>query len=148
KALQALNAVYAKASPDTQQQILADPYVQQIVNKAAAWADQPLQQKLSNGEFPQSLTGQAMQRLDTLTRDLNPELAAHTVNAALPGITTFAQNFQQQYGGAFLGYEGATSLMNVLDRVGSTAAGKAALQGFATLGAYNGDAMRNAVAAG
>lgn len=148
KALQALNAVYAKASADTQRQILADPYVQQVVNKAAAWADQPLQQKLSNGEFPQALAGQAMQRLDALTEGLSPELAAQTVNAALPVITTFAHNFQQQYGSQFLGYEGATSLMNVLNRVGSSAAGKTALQGFAELDAYNGDAMRNAVGAG
>ncbi|MDE0854644.1 MAG: LysM peptidoglycan-binding domain-containing protein [Nevskia sp.] len=148
KALQALNSVYAKAAPDAQQKILADPYAQQLVHNAAAWANQPLQQPLSNGEFPQAQSAQALQRLDTLTKGLDPALAAQTVNAALPGYNSFAHNFQQQYGGQYLGYNGATSLMNVLDRVGTSADGNAAVQGFAKLDGFNDNAMRNAVASG
>lgn len=143
KALAALNAAYAKASPEVAQKILADPYAQQIVHNAAHWADAALDQPEM---FPQAQSALALERLDGLTAGVAPELAAQTVDAALPGFTAYAH--ASQYAGQLLGPEGATSLLNVLNRVGTSAAGTAAVEGFAGLGLYSSDAMRNAVAAG
>jgi len=147
KALRVLNAGYAKAPQNVQQAVLADPGAKKIVDTAVNWANQPLTQEPSAGEFPQALTAQAIGRLNAATKGLDKSLAGTVADAAAPAYQAFAKD--PQHGGMPLfGMQGMTSLMNVTGGIVGSNQGDEAISRFASTDAWNGDAVGNAIGSG
>jgi LysM repeat protein len=149
KALQALNQGYASAPQNVKDALLRDPDAQKLINDAAAWANQPLTQPRDNATMPQAQTAQAIQRLDQITQGLDKNLAGAVVDAALPGYEKFRLDNQNVLpGGSPFGSQGMTTLMNLSGRIAGTTQGDDAVSRFAAMDAWNGDSVRNAIAAG
>ncbi|MCL2429748.1 MAG: LysM peptidoglycan-binding domain-containing protein, partial [Alphaproteobacteria bacterium] len=147
KALQTLNAGYAKAAPAVQKGVRADPAARSIIDAAAAWANEPLGPSAGNGAFPEAQTVQAITRLDHATQGLDKGLAGAVVDRAVSGYETFYRD--PEHGGTPLfGTTGMTTLVNLSGRIAGTGAGNDAIRRLAATGAWNGDAVRNAIGAG
>ncbi|WP_163266835.1 LysM peptidoglycan-binding domain-containing protein [Chelativorans alearense] len=147
EALQALETAYADASSRVQDALDRSTGVQEIIDNAADWAAEPLTGDLDNSEeMPAALTAQSMERLETLTENLDPEIAAELVEAMVPRLQEAQQHFRDNgYAGVEIGFNGTTSLITVLDRVAGTTEGDAAMSEFAEMGLFNMDAVRAAM---
>ena len=145
ESLQILGDGYAKADAATKQALLADPAAQKIISDAAAWATEPL------GKLPQGADGPAVpglhatERLDTLTKGLDKDVAAALVASTVPAFEQYRMNDQ----GGPMGPEGVTNLLTVLDRVRGTPAGDTAIRDFAQkTGIYDFNSVPNFIASG
>lgn len=147
--VKALGSGTANVPPQVKDAVLADPGARKILSDAAAWVNQPLTDKPSNGSLPQAQTAASMQRLDQITQGLDKQTAAALVEQTLPGYESFAKaNVDNFGGGSPLATQGTTSLMNVTSRIAGTAQGDAAIARYAGSGAWNTDAVRNAIGNG
>lgn len=147
KALHAVDGGYAKAPQSVQQAVLADLSAEKIIDAAVRWANQPMAQKPAAGEFPQAQSAQAMARMDSATQGLDKTLAGAVVNRAMPAYKSFHDD-PQNGGMSLFGMQGMTTLMDLSGRIAGSAQGDQAIAGFAATGAWNGDAVRNAIGAG
>jgi len=147
KALDALNAGYAKAPANIKPAVLADPRASKIIDAAVAWANQPLTQNPSADVFAQAQTGQAIARLDDATQGLDKTLAGTVADRAAPAYQSFAGN-PRNNDMPVLGPQGVTTLMNLSGRITGTPQGDNAIARFAATGAWNTDAVRNAISTG
>ncbi len=149
KALQQLSDAYTQASQPVRDALLKDPGAQKIISNAAQWATQPLNtQPGAGGQGYQAPGAQTMQRLNQLTASVDPSIGAQVVTAAMPAIQSYNHLVQQQTGMSMLGPTGVTSMLKVLDNIGATAAGQAAMKQFATMGFWNTTAVMNAIGNG
>lgn len=146
QALQDLETAYENAPSDRVRNALdSSDTVQEIIDNAADWAAEPLNGDLDE-EMPGALTRQTMERLETLTEDLDPEIAAEVVDAMTSRFEEAQQHFRDEgYAGLELHQNGTTALLTVLDRVEGTTKGDAAAQQFAEMGLFNMDTVRQAV---
>lgn len=149
KAVKALGSASAAAPQEVKDALVRNPGAQKILTDAAAWVNQPLADKPANGTLPQGQTAQAMQRLDQVTQGLDQNTAAALVAQTMPGYEAFAKANADHFGGGSpLGMQGVTSLMNVSGRIQGTPQGDAAISRYAASGAWNTDAVRNAIGDG
>ncbi len=147
KALQVLNDGYAKAAPQVQQAVLADPGAGKIMDAAARWANRPLTQAPAAGEFPQARAAQAVALLDHVTHGLDNGLAGAVVDRAVSGYQSFHDDPRNGAVPLF-GPQGVATLMSLSGRIAGSAQGDHAISGFAATGAWNRDAVRNAITDG
>jgi LysM repeat protein len=148
-ALHTLNAGYASATPDVQDTLLRDPGARKIIANVVMWADQPLRQKADGTTMPQAQTAQAIQRLDQATRSTDKNLAGAVVDRAVADYEQFHTSNQGRLaGGSPFGSVGMTTLIDLSGRIAGSKSGDDAISRFAGMGAWNGDSVRNAIAAG
>jgi LysM repeat protein len=147
-AVKALGSGTANVAQPVKDAVLADPGAKKILADAAAWVNQPLTDKPSNGTMPQGQTASSMQRLEQITQGLDKQTAAALVAQTLPGYEAFAKANADHLGGSPLGMQGMTSLMNVTGRIAGTPQGDAAIARYAGSGAWQTDAVRNAIGNG
>jgi len=150
KALQAINAGFAHATPQARARLLQDPELQSWVIAAAANADAPLAQVGNKDTLSlQAPAYQAAQRLDDTTRGLDPALAAAVTSQALPGWEA-AQGRARKEGMQLLGMQGTQALSTVAGRVADDANGAALVRRLVSVGldSLQSDGLRNAVASG
>jgi LysM repeat protein len=147
-ALQALNDGYSQASQPVKDALLHNAGAAAIVDNAAAWANQPLQQKPDNATMPQGQTAAAMRRLDDVTRNIDPALAGRLVDRAVSGYEKFASDHRDELPGSPFGMEGMTQLMNISGRIAGTKDGADAISRFAAMDGWNADAVRSTIAGG
>jgi LysM repeat protein len=148
-ALHTLNDGYASATPDVQDMLLRDPGARKIIANVVTWADQPLRQKADGTTMPQAQTAQAIQRLDQATRGTDKNLAGVVVDQAVADYEQFQKSNQGRLaGGSPFGSVGMTALVDLSGRIAGSKSGDDAISRFAGMGAWNGDSVRNAIAAG
>lgn len=148
-AVKALGSGNANVPQPVKDAVLADPGAKKILADAAAWVNQPLTDKPSNGTLPQGQTASSMQRLEQITQGLDKQTAAALVEQTLPGYEAFVKANADHFGGGSpLGMQGVTSLMNVTGRIAGTPQGDAAIARYAGSGAWQTDAVRNAIGDG
>ena len=146
EALQALEGAYANASERLGDALDRSPAAQEIIDNAADWATDPLINSDLDREQPGAPTLESMQRLETLTADLDPEIAAKVVEAMMPRLEEAQQHYLDNgYGGVQIGPEGTSSLITVLDRIASTTSGQEAATQFAEMGLFDMNSVRSAV---
>ncbi|QTD46845.1 LysM peptidoglycan-binding domain-containing protein [Ottowia testudinis] len=157
--MQALNNSLKTAKSEVREAVLNSAGGQQLTQDAARWATDPLAggdvQKADdkarqefNGAGPQVPGGTAMKRLEQLTRDLDPALAARLTSEAMPTVGQYVSNYQGQFGSQPLGPTGMANMLKVLDRGADTPAGKANIDSMAQRGLYDRDALRLHVSGG
>lgn len=148
KAVQSLSEQTAKASPEVQAALRIDDGAKQVIDDAAAWAIEPLQQDIEGAHGPQVPGREAMERLDTLTAGLDADTAARVVSAATPGIEKFVQDYQANYGGQPFGPEGFSRLVTTLGRVADAPGGTVAAERIAELGLWDDGGAIDAISQG
>jgi peptidoglycan hydrolase-like protein with peptidoglycan-binding domain len=145
KALQALSAGLAKAPQAVRDAVLQSKGAQQIIHNAAAWANEPLTEKLDDPTSPLLPQKRALARLEEATK-VDKALAGAVALEAVPGYEQFQANLQSQWGA--IGRYGMVSLARVADQIGGSAQGDAAISRFAAMGLWNRDGVRDATEAG
>ena len=97
KAVQSLNDQLKTSSPQVRKAALASQGAQDVVQKASDWAMEPLDPKQAKGRYPGYMMGERMEgqraaeRLDQVTKGLDPELAAQVVDKSLPKLEQYAK---------------------------------------------------------
>ncbi|MFT4193176.1 LysM peptidoglycan-binding domain-containing protein, partial [Ottowia sp.] len=144
KQVESLNNSLKDASPEVRQAVLQSADGKAIVQNAADWAMEPLEggdaQKAwdraqkEGGYMPHWSGAQAMDRLDQVTRNLDPELAAQVTSAAIPTFERYASSYNEKFGTDPLVGPGTASMLKVLDRSLDTPAGRSNLERLASLG--------------
>ena len=147
-ALRALSDGYAAASPAVKDALLRDGGAQKIIDAAVTWANQPLHQPLDGLTNPQARTAAAMQRLDQVTEGVDKNLAGIVMDRAVPDYERFRNDNLNHLPSSPFGPNGTTTLVNLSGRLAGSPAGDDAIARFAAMGAWNGDSIRNAIAAG
>lgn len=122
-ALRIFEAGRAEAPERVQNALDRSSDAQAIIDDTAAWAAEPLTGELQGTDTPERRTLEMIERLDTLTEGLEPELASEVVEALIDEIETANQGDLQAYGGAMAGPNGTTLLLEILDRIAGTDAG-------------------------
>lgn len=143
-ALQALNGDYPQSVKDA---ILRDPDAIKIIDKTVAWANLPLG-KADGTVRPEAQTRAAIHRLDQATQGFDKNLAAAVVDRAAPAYEQFNKDHQGKLPLGLFGSLGLTTLVNLSGRVAGSAQGDDAISRFAAMKAWNGAAVRNAIATG
>ena len=143
-ALRALNGDYPHNVKDA---VLRDPNAMKIIDKAAAWANLPLG-KADGATLPEAQTKAAIERLDQATRGLDKNLAAAVVDRAVPAYEQFYKDNQGNLPLGPFGSVGMTTLVDLSGRIAGSAQGDDAVARFAAMNGWNGDAVRNSIAAG
>ena len=157
--MEALNTSLKDATPEVRDAVLNSAEGKKLVQAAAAWATEPLAggdaQKADdkarqefNGAGQQVPGAKTMERLEQITRDLDPALAAQLVGEALPTVEKYTKDFKGQFGSQPFGPTGMANMLKVLDRGADTPAGQANIEKMAELGIYDRDALRLHVAEG
>ncbi len=157
--IEAFNKGLEGAPPEVRDAALNSAETKQFLKDAAAWATEPLAggdaQKADkkatdeyNGAGQQVPGAKTMERLEQLTRDLDPALAAQLISEAMPTIDKYVKDYQGQFGSQPFGPSGMANMLKVLDRGADTAAGKANIEKVAALGVYDRDAIRLHVSEG
>jgi hypothetical protein len=142
--VESLNTSLKDATPELRQAVLQSDEGKAIVQGAADWAMEPLaggdasaaiDKAQEEGYYGTGGPGmKAMDRLDQLTQQLDPELAAQVTGAAIPTVERYASDFQSQWLGEPLVGSGTTAMLKVLDRSLDTTAGRQNLERLAALG--------------
>jgi hypothetical protein len=149
KALKLLSDGYAGASPEVRTKLLGNADVGTIIDNAVKWANEPLTRPMDSAPTtPQAFSYEAIQRLDTLTRDLDKSFAGEVVSQALPEYERFNKDFQGKYGSSMFGMNGMQTLTHVTGRIAGTPPGDSAVTRFAQIGSFNANGIRNALAEG
>lgn len=144
EALRRYQSGYAEAPERVQDALDRSSDAQAIVDDAADWAAEPIMGEIDNSDRPAALMLETMQRLDTLTEGLDPELAAEVVDAMIPRIEASQQQLMDNgYAGYTIGPQGTTTLMNVLDRIAGTPTGDAAIQQLAEHALFDWNTLRD-----
>ena len=157
--IEAFNKGLEGASPEVRDAALNSAETKQFMKDAAAWATEPLAggdaQKADekatdayNGAGQQVPGAKTMERLEQLTRDLDPALAAQLTSEAMPTIDKYVKDYQGQFGSQPLGPSGMANMLKALDRGADTAVGKANIEKMAEVGLYDRDAIRLHVSEG
>lgn len=148
-ALRVLSEGHATASPAVQQALLLNPGAQQVIADAAAWALAPLQAGPGDSGFGQQAPGmQTMERLDQLTAEVSPEIAARLMAAAAPVIDAAMTNYFEQIGISPFGQAGVEHLTHALGRMAGTPLGDAVIDRYARMGIWDRSGIANAIAQG
>jgi hypothetical protein len=148
-ALRTLSDGYAAATPAVKDTLLRDGGAQKFIDAAAAWANEPLHQPVDGITNPQARTAEAIQRLDQATQGVDKNLAGMVMDRAVSGYERFRDdNLNHLPGSSPFGANGTTTLVNLSGRLAGSPAADDAIARFAALDAWNGDSIRNAIAAG
>lgn len=137
--LQILGEGYDQADAATRQALLADPTARSIISDAADWATEPLGKPPENGDGDAVPALNAAQRLDTLTENLDSDLAGALLKGTVPAFEAYALNDR----GGPVGPEGMSTLLTVMDRARGSADGDEAIRliaeraGFGDINAIN-----------
>jgi peptidoglycan hydrolase-like protein with peptidoglycan-binding domain len=145
KALQALSGGLATAPQAVRDAVLQSKGAQQIIHDAAAWANEPLTEKLDDPTSPLLPEKRALARLEEATK-CDKALAGAVALEAVPGYEQFQANLQSSWGA--IGRDGMASLARVADQIGGSAKGDAAISRFADMDLWNRDGVRDATKAG
>jgi LysM repeat protein len=145
--MRTFSAGYANAPQDVKDALLADPHAQDMLDAVAAWANQPITQKPENGVLPQGQTVAAIRRVDQATQGLDKTMAGALVERAVSAYETFYKDPEHSAFSLF-GTQGMTVLMNLSGRIAGSTQGDNAIVRLAATGAWNSDAVRDAIAAG
>lgn len=155
KALAALNQAYAKAAPDVQQRILADPGAQGILQRAAQQDTAPLNRtKPDSSDFYAQIFGlrQSLQNLDHSAAQLDPGMAAALVNQALPQIEQYNKDYAAHHDGQSLtsdvlhtGPSTIDAVMSLSGRIAGTPQGDQDVSRLARLGFWDNNSVSNAL---
>ncbi|WP_104201709.1 LysM peptidoglycan-binding domain-containing protein [Billgrantia saliphila] len=122
-ALRTFEAGRADAPERVQNALDRSSEARELVDDAAAWVAEPLSGELEGADTPERRTLETIERLDTLTEALGPELVSEVVDALVDEIEAANQGDLQAYGGAMAGPNGTALLMPILDRIAGTEAG-------------------------
>ncbi|SDL72631.1 LysM domain-containing protein [Modicisalibacter muralis] len=143
EALRQYESGYAEAPERVQDALDRSSEAQAIIDDAADWAAEPINDEIDDSERPAASMLETMQRLDTLTEGLSPELVAEVVDAMVPRIEESQQRLMDNgYAGYAIGPQGTTTLMTVLDRVAGTPTGDAAIQQLAEHALFDMNTLR------
>ncbi|TWH00093.1 LysM domain-containing protein [Mesorhizobium sp. J18] len=146
EALQELEGVYTNASERLSDALDRSDAAQEIIDGAANWVADPLISSDLDREQPGAPTLESMQRLETLTADLDPEMAARVVDAMMPKLGEAQQHYLDNgYSGVQIGPEGTSSLISVLDRIAGTTSGEEAANRFAEMGLFDMNTVRSSM---
>lgn len=159
KQVASLNNSLKTAPPKVRDAVMNSAQGKQLIQDAAQWATDPLAggdaikadenaRQEFGGAGQQVPGGKTMERLERLTRDLDPALAAQLTSQAMPTVEKYLGDFQAQFGGQPLGPSGMANMLKVLDRGVDTPAGQANIERMAKLGVYDRDALRLHVSGG
>ena len=147
--IESLNNSLKDASPELRQAVLQSDEGKAIVQSAADWVTEPLGEKGPAGATPMwnGLDGplegeQAMGRLEQLTKDLSPELAAELTGQSLPALETYAAACKERFGdSSVVGAQEMTSALKVLERSAGTPQGDANMARMLQMGIWNAPAV-------
>lgn len=147
KALDALDGGYASAPANIKQAMLADPGARKVINAAVHWANEPLTQTPPVGTMPQGQTAEAIGRLAYATQGLDKTLAGTVADRAAPAYQSFAGN-PHNNDTPVVGMQGVTTLMKLSAHITGTPQGDDAIPRLAATGAWNTNAVINAIGTG
>jgi hypothetical protein len=160
RSLQILNRGYAAASPDVRKLIAEDDITRFVVaeavkNATVALTDQTVVviDKHDRRAAPQGRADHVIEQIHQLVRGFDKGFAGIVVNEAMPVFRGFYQSSQSQpYSrlpdGSLLGYDGVAALASLADQIAGSPEGDAAISDFATMKAWHGEAMLDALASG
>ncbi|MFD1711216.1 LysM peptidoglycan-binding domain-containing protein [Ottowia sp. GY511] len=157
--VKALQEGVQTAPPEVRDAVLASPKREQLLQDAANWAMDPLAggdakkadekaRKEFNGAGQQVPIAKTMERLELLTRGIDPALATALTAKTLPTLGRYVESYRNESGGNPFGPSGMANMLKVLDRGADTPAGKANLESMAKLGVNDRDAIRLHVSQG
>lgn len=136
---------YADAPERVREALDGSAEVQALIDDAAAWAAEPLEGELEGVETPEQRTLAMLERLDTLTEGLGPELAAEVVAAMIDEIDAANQGDLHDYGGAMAGPNGTERLLDILERIDGSEKGDEIAADLAERLPVHLDTVRNAM---
>jgi hypothetical protein len=139
-----LDGSYASAPANIKQAVLAGPGARKIINAAVHWANEPLTQTPPVGTMPQGQTAEAIGRLAYATQGLDKTLAGTVADRAAPAYQSFAGN-PHNNDAPVMGMQGVTTLMKLSAHITGTPRGDDAISRFAAAGAWNTNAVVNAI---
>ena len=154
KAVQSLNDQLKTSSPQVRKAALASQGAQDVVQKASDWAMEPLDPKQAKGRYPGYMMGERMEgqraaeRLDQVTKGLDPELAAQVVDKSLPKLEQYAKVYQDTYKTPVIGEKEMGTTLKVLERSLDTPTGKANMDRMLKMGMWNAPAVTQHIAEG
>ena len=157
--IEALNQRLEAATPEVREALLNNAQARQLLKDAAAWATEPLaggdalkaddKARTDYAGAGQQVPGaKTMERLELLTRDLDPALRAQLMDEAMPTIGRYVQDYQTNIGSQPFGVSGIANMLKTLDRGADTPGGQANIEQFAKYGIYSRDGLRQHVAEG
>ena len=154
KAVQSLNDQLKTSSPQVRKAALASQGAQDVVQKASDWAMEPLDPNQAKGRYPGYMMGERMEgqraaeRLDQVTKGLDPELAAQVVDKSLPKLEQYAKVYQDTYKTPVIGEKEMGTTLKVLERSLDTPTGKANMDRMLKMGMWNAPAVTQHIAEG
>ncbi|MGU3399938.1 LysM peptidoglycan-binding domain-containing protein [Brucellaceae bacterium D45D] len=126
---------YGKASPEVQQALLRQGYADEFMTSMADYATEPMHD-FDPATSEQQKPYQTFLRLEAMTQNAPPEVAADLVSAAMPEIERVNILYQEQSGYPMLGFGGVESMLKVAERIEGTSQGDQVIERWAEMGFY------------
>ncbi|MEP7456704.1 LysM peptidoglycan-binding domain-containing protein [Phyllobacterium sp. SB3] len=149
EAFKSLNASYSKAPAELQEAIRGNADAKELIGKTADWATERLKDyDPEKATSDQGDSAESMRKLEALTKDADPQLAAQLMLDALPTIEAANARRQEKIGGDLIGREGQQNLTTILGRIGETPTGQTVIDRFTKMDTGNPESMRMAIISG
>ncbi|MEJ1117804.1 LysM domain-containing protein [Phyllobacterium sp. CCNWLW109] len=149
EAFNALNAAYGKAPAEVQAAIDGNADAKGLISNAATWATERLKDyDPEKAISDQGDSAESMRKLEALTKNADPQLAAQLMLDALPTIEAANARKQEKIGGDLIGLEGQQNLNMILGRIGDTPKGQIVIDHFIDMDVGNPTSMRMAIISG
>lgn len=149
EAFDKFDSSYRDAPAELQAALRGNADARDLIGKAADWATGSLKDyDPEKAVSDQGDAADSMRKLEALTKDADPQLAAQLMLDALPTIEAANARRQEKIGGDLIGLEGQQNLTIILGRIGETPSGKAVIDRFIKMDTGNPESMRMAIISG
>ncbi|MCX2698454.1 LysM peptidoglycan-binding domain-containing protein [Ochrobactrum chromiisoli] len=138
---------YNKASPEVQNALLRQGYADEFMTSMADYATEPMHD-YDPATSEQQKPYQTFLRLEAMTENTPPEVAADLVTTAMPEIDRVNTLYQEQSGYPMLGYGGVESMLKVAERIEGTPQGDHVIEQWAEMGFYQRDQITQSIGNG